>query len=74
MDYEMDTKCCSESRIGSRTSREVLNGPENKIHIRQVLFRVLEKFRIISVDDQSISRRFQRSNLWAHHPGRGHMS
>ncbi len=39
---------------------EVRNGPENKIHIRKVIFRVSEKFRNFSVLYRRVSRRFRR--------------
>jgi hypothetical protein len=43
MKYELETECCSESQIGSRTSR---GDPENKIHIRKVVFWGSEKVSV----------------------------
>lgn len=37
---------------------EVRNSPENKIHIREVIFRVSEKFEIFPVSYREGSRKF----------------
>ena len=52
---------------------EVRNGPENKIHIREVDFRVAEKFGIFPVSYRESSRRFWGSHGGAHLSQRDHM-
>jgi hypothetical protein len=53
---------------------EIQNGPENKIHIRKVIFRGSEKFGNFLVEDWRVSRMFRRGHRWSHDPERGHLS
>ena len=43
---------------------EVRNSLRNKIHIREVVFRVSEKFGKFPVSYRRVSRRFRRVHQW----------
>ena len=44
---------------------EVRNGPENKIHIREVDFQVSEKFGIFPVETEKVLESSGGSHQWA---------